>query len=72
MKTVEAIISTNGEVRLVEPLHLTSPSRALVTILEETPVLHDVALLSEAALAEDWNRPEEEAAWAYLQPGKSS
>ena len=32
----------------------------------------NAALLSEAALAEDWNRPEEDAAWAHLQPGKSS
>jgi hypothetical protein len=31
----------------------------------------DAALLSEAALAEDWNRAEENAAWAYLQPAKS-
>jgi len=27
-------------------------------------------LLSEAALAEDWNRAEEDAAWAHLQPAK--
>ena len=26
------------------------------------------ALLSERALAEDWNRPEEDAAWSHLQP----
>jgi hypothetical protein len=25
------------------------------------------ALLSEAALAEDWNRPEEDEAWSHLQ-----
>jgi hypothetical protein len=24
------------------------------------------ALLSQAALAEDWNRPEEDEAWAHL------
>jgi hypothetical protein len=30
------------------------------------------ALLSEVALAEDWNRPEEDAAWAYLQEGRRS
>ena len=29
--------------------------------------VNEEALLSEAALAEDWNRPEEDAAWAYLQ-----
>lgn len=72
MRTVEAVIEANGEVRLVEPVRLSSPSRALVTILEEAPCLHDAALLSEAALAEDWNRPEEDAAWAHLQPAKSS
>ena len=30
------------------------------------------ALLSEPALAEDWNRTEEDAAWAHLQSPKSS
>jgi len=49
-----------------------SPRRALVTILDEAPIIHETALLSEAALAEDWNRAEEDAAWAHLQPGKSS
>ncbi len=29
--------------------------------------LDDVALLSEAALGEDWNRPEEDEAWTHLQ-----
>jgi hypothetical protein len=43
--------------------------RALVTILEEEPALHlsETALLSEAALAVDWNRPDEDAAWSHLQ-----
>ena len=71
MKTVEAIIEPTGEVRLVEPVHVTSPRRALVTILDERPDTPETAQLSEAALAEDWNRAEEDAAWAYLQPGKS-
>ena len=66
------MIEPNGEVRLVEPVHLSAPSRALVTILEEAPQVHEAALMSEAALAEDWNRPEEDAAWAHLQPDKSS
>jgi hypothetical protein len=72
MKTVEAIIEPSGEVRLVEPVHVSSPRRALVTILEEAPTIQDAALLSEAALAGDWNNAEEDAAWAHLQPGKSS
>ena len=72
MKTVEAIIEPTGEVRLIQPVHVAFPTRALVTILEEAPDTHETAVLSEAALAEDWNRAEEDAAWAYLQPGKSS
>ena len=72
MKTVEAVIEPNGEVRLMEPVTVPSPRRALVTILEEDPAVQDTALLSEAALGEDWNRAEEDAAWAHLQPGKSS
>jgi hypothetical protein len=71
MKTVEAVIETNGQVRLIEPVHVSSPRRALVTILEEAPAINEAALLSEPALAEDWNRAEEDAAWAYLQPGRS-
>ena len=38
-------------------------------ILEEKPTeaISESALLSEMALAEDWNRPEEDEAWSYLQ-----
>jgi hypothetical protein len=72
MKTVEAVIQPNGEVRLVEPVRVSSPRRALVTILEEAPTVHDAALLSEVALGDDRNRAEEDAAWAHLQPAKSS
>ena len=72
MRTVEAIIQPSGEVRLVEPVRVASPRRALVTILEEAPSVHDTALLSEAALGGSWNRQEEDAAWAHLQPATSS
>ena len=30
----------------------------------------EAALLAEGALAVDWLRPEEDAAWSHLQPGK--
>jgi hypothetical protein len=33
-------------------------------------VNHETTLLSEPALAEDWLKAEEEAAWAHLQPKK--
>ena len=69
IQTVEAIIDETGNVRLTEPLRLSSVRRALVTILNESDRLpvSETALLSEAALAVDWDRPEEDAAWAHLQ-----
>lgn len=69
IKTVEAIIDEQGNVRLLEPVRLASARRALVTILEDAPSISDeeTALLSEPALAKDWNRPEEDAAWSHLQ-----
>lgn len=69
IRTVEAIIDECGNVRLLEPVQLSSVRRAFVTILEEAPVLsvNETALLSEPALAKDWNRPEEEMAWSHLQ-----
>ena len=33
---------------------------------------YEAALTSEAALARDWARPEEDAAWSHLQQGWSS
>jgi len=70
--TVEAMIDKDGTVRLLEQVSLAGPRRALVIILEEMPAARadETALLSEAALAEDWNRPEEDAAWSYLQSVK--
>ena len=66
--TVEAIVEENGEVRLQQPIHLNSPCRAIVTILDEKyDVISETALLSETVLSEDWNRPEEEEAWSHLQ-----
>ena len=69
LHTVEATIDEAGNVRLLEPLHLSSKHRALVTILDGTHPIAGLepALLSEPALAADWNRPEEDQAWAHLQ-----
>ncbi len=68
LKSVEATIEKNGEVRLKEPIRLTNPCRAIVTILdEESDVISETALLSEVTLSEDWNRPEEDEAWSHLQ-----
>ena len=71
IRTVEAVVDSSGNVRLLEEVQLPGPRRALVTILEDAPRSEETALLSEAALA-DWDRPEEDAAWSHLQPGDSS
>jgi hypothetical protein len=72
LRTLEAVIDEQGNVRLLVPVRLPAERRALVTILEEESGVSETALLSEAALAEDWNRPEEDAAWSHLQPALSS
>lgn len=71
-RTVEAMIDEQGKVRLLEEIRLPAARHAIVTILEDEPAMHlsETALLSEPALAEDWNRPEEDAAWAHLQPAR--
>ena len=70
IRTVEAVIDEDGNVRLLEAVRPSTARRALVTILEESPATHvsESALLSEAALAQDWNRPEEDEAWSHIQP----
>jgi len=71
IKTIEAIVDEKGAVHLLEPVQLDRRHRALVTILSDEPSdANDTALLSEPALAEDWNRPEEDAAWAHLQQSR--
>ena len=72
IQTVEAVIDEHGRVRLLEPVELPTPRRALVTILEGEPLAsgYETALLSEEALAEEWNRPEEDEAWSHLQQGR--
>lgn len=69
LRTVEAVIDNEGVVRLLEDVQLPTGRRVLVTILEDEPAQEnsEPALLSEAALAEDWNRPEEDAAWSHFQ-----
>lgn len=71
IQTVEAVVDAAGRVQLLGPIHVLSPRRALVTVLEEPAAIPgEAALLAEASLAVDWNRPEEDAAWSHLQSGK--
>ncbi|MBI3796142.1 MAG: hypothetical protein HY268_04120 [Deltaproteobacteria bacterium] len=66
LRTVEAVIDEHGNVRLLEAIQLTAAHKALVTILEDAPDagVPETALLSEQALAQDWDRPEEDEAWS--------
>ena len=67
LKTIEAVVEKDGSVRLLEEVELSVAQRALVTILGDDTA-GETALLSEAALAQDWNREEEDEAWQHLQP----
>ena len=68
LQTIEATIDEQGNVRLQQPIQLSKLRRAYVTILADEQDIPEAALLSEAALAEDWDRPEEDAAWSHLHP----
>lgn len=60
---VEAVTDQQG--RLIVPDHIRLPAgkRVLITLID---AVDEITLLSEEAL-EDWNRPEEDAAWSHLQ-----
>jgi hypothetical protein len=72
IRKIEAVVDEQGTVRLKETVRLAVPRRAVVTIFdEETPAqVDETTLLSESALAQDWNRPEEDAAWSHLQSAR--
>ena len=67
LQTIEATIDEHGNVRLLEPVQLSEQRGALVTILPGESDTSKIALLSEPALANDWNRPQEDLAWSHLQ-----
>lgn len=65
-RTVEAVVEKDGSLRLLEDVEVREGARALVTILSEEDA-GETALLSEPSLAEDWDRSDEDDAWAHLQ-----
>ena len=66
LQTIEVEIDASGHVHPLEPMQTIPAGRALLTLL--TPPIDEVLQLAEAALAEDWLKPEEDDAWAHLQP----
>ncbi len=68
LQAIEGRTDRNGRLRLPKSVKLPRLRRVIITILDEGPreVEENPALLSEAALAHDWDRPEEDEAWSNL------
>ena len=68
LRSLEGIIDREGKLRTFENIKLPSSRRVIITILNEEPTdeMFNLALVSESALARDWNRPEEDLAWSHL------
>lgn len=69
LRTIEATIDLDGVVTLHEPVSLKNRSRAIVTILDDSPLDDDsmfCALMSESALSRDWLCSEDETAFEHL------
>jgi hypothetical protein len=64
----EAVVEPDGRIRLNTPVHLEKGLRVLVAIPQtELETAVSGIALSEPALSADWNKPEEDEAWAHLQ-----
>jgi hypothetical protein len=64
----EAIVETDGRIRIKSPVHLKKGSKVYVSVpSDETDSVISGVVLSERSLAVDWLNSEEEAAWAHLQ-----
>ncbi len=68
LRIIEVEIDAAGQIHPLEFVRKLPVGPALLTLL--TPAMDEVPHLTEPALAEDWLRPQEDAAWAHLQPGK--
>lgn len=66
--SIEVEIGPDGQLRSLEPDKALPQGRAI--LVWQAPVDQSAWNLSTKAFAEDWLRPEEEEAWAYLQEAK--
>ncbi len=67
-KLYEAVVESDGRIRLNNPLHLEKGLRVLVAIPQtDLDTAVSGIALSEPALSVDWNKPEEDDAWVHLQ-----
>lgn len=68
LQAIEGVIDQEGKLRILGEVDLPKSRRVIITILDEEPLdeVTNLALLSESALARDWERPEEDKAWSHL------
>jgi len=66
--TYEAVTDQTGTLRLLTQVPLPAQRRAFVTVLDDEaePSALETALMSETALAVEWDPPEEDKAWSHL------
>ncbi|MEB3260562.1 MAG: hypothetical protein VKP63_08050 [Cyanobacteriota bacterium] len=66
-KLHEAVVESDGRIRLNTPLHLERGLRILAAIpqIDLDTAVGEITL-NEPALSVDWNKPEEDDAWAHL------
>jgi hypothetical protein len=72
MKTVHAILSKDGQIRLAEPVEFEGDQHVLVTFIdnkdeEEFIGGYPVSLLLARPSLADWDRAEEDEAWKNFQ-----
>jgi len=72
IQTYQALVNKGGAVQLLQEMDIKTPKRALLIVFDEDfeESFYENSLpylLSESSLAKEWNRPEEDEAWAYLQ-----
>lgn len=68
LQTIEVEIDASGHIHPLEPMSKLPVGRALLTLLNSS--VDDALQLAESSLAEDWLKPDEDAAWAHLQLAK--
>ena len=67
-RTIEVEIDEAGEIHTLDP-NIRPPAGRATLVWDSAG--HELYQMSEQSLAQDWLRPEEDEAWAYLQPDKS-
>ncbi len=73
MRSYEAVIDASGRIQLLESVQLRGLYRAVVTLLKpvsEEDVDEVPLRYAQSPLSHDWEKPEEDEAWAHLQPDR--